>query len=291
MLKSMTGIGSSDGVLGSGRLSLEARSVNHRFLDVRVRVPRELSEHGTFLEQLARTRLARGRVEILVRFETAGGAQVVVDKVRAAAALRALAELRDELGVSEPVPLTLLAAVPDLFIASGQHAPDLVRGALSGALDTALAALESMRALEGRNLQTDLQGRLQAVHALVAGIAQHAPEVADRYRQRLRERVARLLDGTDVRCDPGRLEQEVALFADRVDVAEELTRFASHCGQFALLLESTEPVGRKLDFLLQEMAREVNTIGAKASEAGMAFRVVELKAEVERMREQVQNVE
>jgi uncharacterized protein (TIGR00255 family) len=287
----MTGIGTGDAPLAGGRVSLEARSVNHRFLDVRVRLPREFTEHTAFLEQAARARLSRGRVEVLVHLDGTGAPALVIDKARAAAALRALSELRDELGLDAPVPLSLLSAVPDLFVVPGQGDPDAVRAALGAALDAALGALDAMRASEGRNLHADLVARLATVRALAADVAALAQGLAERHRRRLRARVARLLDGTDVVLDPSRLEQEVALFAEHADVAEELTRLASHCGHFDALLGASEPVGRKLDFLLQEMAREVNTIGAKASEAEVAFRVVELKAELERMREQVQNVE
>jgi uncharacterized protein (TIGR00255 family) len=291
MMRSMTGFGVGEASLGAGRVALEARSVNHRFLDVRTRLPRELGEHGTYLEQLARTRLARGRIELNVRYESAAGSGLVLDKRRAVEALRALTELRDELGLTEPVPLTLLGSIPDLFVIGTEGNTEIVRAALATALDGALVRLETMRCTEGQHLMVDLQSRLKLVEALAAEISARAPELADRYRRRLHERIMRLLDGAASRIDADRLEQEVILFADHVDVSEELTRLASHCAQFASMLISGEPVGRRLEFLLQEMSREVNTIGSKANEAEIAFRVVELKAEIERMREQVQNVE
>lgn len=287
----MTGFGLGEAALGSGRIFVEARSVNHRFLDVRVRMPKELSEHGTFLEQLARARVTRGRLEVSVRFDGPASGALVLDRRRALAAMRALMELRDELGLTDAVPLSLLASVPDLFVAPGNDDPDTVRRALAAALQTALTGLEGMRAAEGENLYTDLKNRLRTVRALAAEIAVFSAELSERYRKKLRERVLRLLEGREHLVDNARLEQEIAIVADHSDVTEELTRLSSHCGQFAQLLESDDAVGRRQDFLLQEMAREVNTIGSKSSEADVALRVVELKAELERMREQVQNVE
>jgi uncharacterized protein (TIGR00255 family) len=184
-----------------------------------------------------------------------------------------------------------LGSIPDLFVAPSQGDPEAVRNSLGTALEAALEGLEEMRRAEGRHLKNDLQARLDVIQSLAAEISGLARDLADRFRRRLRERVARLLEGHEAAIDNGRLEQEVALLAEHADVTEELTRLSSHCTQFAALLGNSEPVGRRMDFLLQEMAREVNTIGSKANEADIAFRVVELKAEIERMREQVQNVE
>lgn len=291
MLRSMTGFGVGEAYLGASRLTLEARSINHRFLDVRVRMPRELAEYSGFLEQLARSRLSRGRIEICVRFDGPSAPALVIDKRRAIEAIRALTEIRDEMGLSDPVPLSVLGSIPDLFVSPGQQDPELVYAALSRALDEALRVLDAMRCAEGKNLMADMQARLKTVQTLVTEVAALAPELSERYRRRLRERITRLLEGVDATLDAGRLELEVVLFAEHSDVSEELTRLASHGSQFIALLAAVEPVGRRMDFLLQEMAREINTIGSKATEAEIAFRVVELKAEIERMREQVQNVE
>ena len=291
MLRSMTGFGLGEATLGSGRLLVEARSVNHRFLDVRARLPRELGEYGTFLEQLARGRLARGRVELGVRFDGAGQGSVLIDKRRAIDVYRALEEVRRELGVNEPLPISVLASIPDLFVSALQADPDGVRAGLTCALEIALNALDTMRTNEGGHLGTELSRRLEALNRLAEDVAHRAPGLPERYRKRLKERLVRLLEGQDVTLDPARLEQEVVLFADHADVTEELIRLQSHATQFAQLLDSSEPVGRRLEFLLQEMGREINTLGSKANEADIAQRVVEMKAEIEKMREQVQNVE
>lgn len=290
-MRSMTGFGVGEAPLADGALSLEARSVNHRYLDVRVRMPRDLAEHGLYVEQLARAKVSRGRLEISVHHTASAGGALVLDKARAQAVLKGLREVAQELGIHEPVPLSVLGSVPDLFVPTGERDPEAVRGALSTTLERALVALDEMRKVEGRNLGADLRARLGDVASHVARIGQRAPEVVVHCRVRFRERIERLLDGSGQRLEVSRFEQEVALLADHMDVAEELTRLGSHCGQFSKLLEADEPVGRRMDFLLQEMSREVNTVGAKSADAEIALRVVELKAELERMREQVQNVE
>jgi uncharacterized protein (TIGR00255 family) len=290
----MTGFGIGEAPLGDGgkaKLYVEIRGVNHRFLDVRVRVPREIGDLGTFVEQLAREKLTRGRFEIAVRVEGAAIGAPVLDRDRARAAYAALCELRDELAPGTEVPLSLLASIPDLFSSSVDREIESVRVATRRAFDASVTALDKMRAYEGAALGEDLGRRLVTVRRLAKTVEGRAPEVVDTHRNRLRERALRLKAQTDVEVDPGRLEQEIALFAERIDICEELTRLESHCTQFASLVASTEACGRRLDFLLQEMAREANTVGAKSPDAQITHAIVEVKAEIERMREQVQNVE
>jgi uncharacterized protein (TIGR00255 family) len=215
----------------------------------------------------------------------------VLDRDRARSAYRSLCELRDELAPGEGVPLSLLAAIPDLFASAVDAQLDRIREATLVAFEAAVIALNGMRELEGVALQTDLLKRVERVRRLARDIERRAPEVVDTHRRRLRERADRLRAATEIDVDAGRLEQEIALFAERSDVCEELTRLESHCGQFVALLSGDEAVGRRLDFLLQEMAREANTVGAKSPDAPIAHAIVEVKAEIERMREQVQNIE
>lgn len=290
-MRSMTGFGLGEAPLDGGKLAVEIRGVNHRFLDVRVRAQRELAELTSFVEQVARDRLTRGRYEIALRFDGAGLGVPVLDRERARAAFRALCELRDELAPGTDVPLALLGAIPDLFVSRADREIDRVREATRAAFDAAVAALDAMRAREGDALREDLTRRLDRVRRLAHDIEQRAPEVVEAHRKRLRERAERLRTATDIEVDTPRLEQEIALFAERSDICEELTRLASHCAQFAALLATDEAIGRRLDFLLQEMAREANTVGAKSPDAQIAHAVIEVKAEIERMREQVQNVE
>jgi uncharacterized protein (TIGR00255 family) len=297
-MRSMTGFGIGEAPLctddtgaPAGRLSVEIRAVNHRFLDVRVRGPSQVPDLTTTVETLARERLTRGRFDVTVRVDGAGLGAMVIDRDRARTVFRSLAELRDELAPGEPVPLSLLGAVPDLFVPKLEQEMDQLRAALASAFDAALKSLDAMRLREGLALGDDLCRRLVAIRKLSKSVAERSPQTLETYKKRLKERAEKLRLASDLDVDSGRLEQEVALFADRIDVAEELTRLESHTLHFEGLLASSEAVGRRLDFLLQEMAREANTIGSKSQDVGVAHAVVELKAEIERMREQVQNVE
>jgi uncharacterized protein (TIGR00255 family) len=292
-MRSMTGFGLGEAPLspGSGKLAVEIRGVNHRFLDVRVRAPRELADLGSLLEQLAREKLTRGRYEIAMRAEGVVLGAPVLDRERARAAYKALCELRDEVAPGSEVPLTLLGSMPDLFVPAVDREIERLREATRAAFDAAVVSLDAMRVREGGALHDDLARRLESVRRLSQGVEKRAPEVVEAHRRRLRERADRLRAQTEIEVDGARLEQELALFAERSDVCEELTRLQSHCAQFIALLACEEAVGRRLDFLLQEMAREANTVGAKSPDAHIAHAIVELKAEIERMREQVQNVE
>lgn len=289
-MRSMTGYGVGDAPTPAGRLVVEIRAVNHRFLDVRVRAPRELVDLVPFAEQLARERLVRGRIEVGIRLDGGSGASITLDAERARSAYRSLCALRDELSPGSDVPLSLLSVVPDLFVSSSEQQRDALRAACRACFDHALSALDTMRRDEGRVLAEDLRSRLSSVRKGADAIAARGPVIVEAYQKRLKQRVARLL-GEGMHLDPGRLEQETALLADRADVSEELTRLSSHCTQYDSLLDGGDAVGRRLDFLLQEMVREVNTIGSKAQDAEVAHLVVDVKSELERMREQVQNVE
>jgi uncharacterized protein (TIGR00255 family) len=290
-MRSMTGFGLGEAPVGTGKLAIEIRGVNHRFLDVRVRLPRELGDLTSFVEQLAREKLARGRYEVAVRVDGVTLGVPVLDRERARAAFQALTELRNELAPGTEVPLSLLGTIPDLFVSSVDREIDRLRGAARAAFDAAVTALDTMRSHEGSAMREDLVKRLERVRHLARSVQARAPEVVETHRKRLRDRAERLRAATDLELDPARLEQEIVMFAERSDICEELTRLESHCAQFAGLLASDEAVGRRLDFLLQELAREANTVGAKSPDAQIAHAIVEVKAEIERMREQVQNVE
>lgn len=286
----MTGFGVGEAKLGAGRVCLEARSVNHRFLELRVRLPRELTDQSVFVEQLLRPRLSRGRVDITVHWEGGHGG-VALDRDRARAALRALRDLADELDLRGDVPLSLLSAVPDLFVPAADADRGDVREALTTAAARCVAGLDAMRLHEGAALAQDLTARLEGVRGIHGRLVELTARCAPRHRERVRARVGRLLEAVNTRIDEARLEQELVLLAEHTDVTEELTRLGAHVAQFATLLAATDPVGRRLDFVLQEMSREANTLGAKAIDAEMTLQVVELKAELERLREQAQNVE
>jgi uncharacterized protein (TIGR00255 family) len=287
----MTGFGLGEVPLGSGRLEVEIRGVNHRFLDVRVRVPRELADISGFLEQVSREKLTRGRYEVTLRVEGTSLTLPVLDRDRARAAYRALCELRDEVAPGADVPLSVLGSIPDLFVSSAERETERVRETTRAAFESAVVALDAMRLREGLALREDLERRLSRIRLIASEIAKRSPGVLEGHRKRLRDRAERLRSAVDLDVDTPRLEQEIAIFAERSDISEELTRLESHLAQFSGLLDGGDAVGRRLDFLLQEMAREANTVGAKSPDASISHLIVDVKAEIERMREQVQNVE
>lgn len=287
----MTGFGLGEQPLGQGRLVFEIRSLNHRYLDVRIRLPEELTAHTSFLEQLARERLSRGRYDIGVRLFGAAlpPPRLIVERARAA--YQELCTLRDELAPNTELPLTVLTGIPGLFASQNASEADHVIGVLRAAFDASLHELDQMRSREGERLALELNRLLDGIDALTENCSKRVPVTVDLHRTRLQERLTRLLADRTVVLDSERIEQEIALLAERSDVTEELTRLASHFAQFRNLLSDTAPVGRRLDFLLQEIAREINTLGAKSQDAELSRLVVTMKAEVEKMREQVQNVE
>ena len=291
MIRSMTGFGAGRGGAAGEVVEAEVRSVNHQFCEVKARLPREMAALETDLVRQVKDRLARGGVDVSLRRTTARGAlSPRVDAELAAESARAFEEVRARLGLSGQVSLSEVLAA-DGVVTLEERAVDLesARTAGSAALAAALDALLAMREREGAALSRDLESRLAVVEGIAARLAELSPRSVEDYRARLHERVAELSRG--LAPDPARLATEVALFADRTDVTEELTRLSSHVAQMRGLLASGEPAGRKMDFLVQEMHREANTVGSKSQSAEAAAAVVTLKAEIERMREQVQNVE
>lgn len=287
----MTGFGTARAAQGAEAVDVDVRSVNHKFCEVKVRLPRELAALEVEITRAVKERLARGGVEVSVR--RSGGQSTVVPRVDAALAAeyaRAFGELQARLGLAGAV------TIADVLAAEGvvrveERPPDLEAGrlAVAAALATAIDELAAMRAREGEALARDLASRLDIVEGIVSRVEVLAPQSIDHYRTRLTERLQEVARG--FAPDPARLAQEVALFADRMDVSEEITRLRSHVAQTRGLMSGSEPAGRKMEFLVQEMHREANTIGSKSQSAEIAALVVALKAEIERMREQVQNVE
>ena len=293
MIRSMTGFGSGRGETPGETISVELRSVNGKFCDVKPHLPRDLLSLESELVRAVKARLSRGAVDVFVRREGRDSARAAVPRVDlplAAAYAKALRGMTESLGLSGEPSLQDLVQLEGVLTLS-EEPPDLTAAsaALRLALETALSALEAMRRSEGEALARDLSLRLDTLEKGAALIRALAPQVVEGYRDRLAARVAELARGGP--ADPQRLAQEVAFFADRTDVAEELTRLASHTAQVRALLSSEAPAGRKLEFLVQEVHREVNTIGSKSQHAGISTQVVELKAELERIREQLANIE
>lgn len=292
MVHSMTGFGSGRGKAGEDELAVEVRSVNHKFLEVKCRLPKELGALEPLVQRVVKEKLGRGAVDVSVRRSGRGltGLAPQLDLPLAQAYVEALRSLAQKTGLSAEVSVRDVALLPNV-LRLDEPAIDLAAAepVLERALGEALAQLIAMRVREGEALQRDLLHRLGLVAQSCAAVRARVPEVVSAYRQRLGARVSELLGNVTV--DATRLAQEVALLAERTDVAEELTRLDSHLEQFRALLQSGQAVGRKLDFLVQEMHREVNTTGSKSQDAEIAMQVVALKTELERVREQVQNVE
>jgi uncharacterized protein (TIGR00255 family) len=288
----MTGFGAGRGEAGGETVSVELRTVNAKFCEVKARLPRELASLELELVKTIKARISRGAVDVFVRRETGSvrGPVPRADLALAAAYAKAFRDLKDSLGLAGEPTVQDLAGL-DGVISLGEEAPDLqsAASALQRAVAAAIEALDVMRRREGEALARDLAARLEKLESGAREVTRLAPLQVEAVRERLAARIAELTRG--VPLDPSRLAQEVALFADRTDVAEELTRLGSHVNQARGLIRSEAPAGRKLEFLVQELNREINTIGSKSQQAAIATAVVELKAELERIREQVQNVE
>lgn len=284
----MTGFGAGHAQLGRRELRVELRAVNHRFLDTRVRLPAALHSLTGVAEEVLKKRCERGRVEAYVAFaqEQAGPD---LDLSRAESALRALVTLRDQVCPGEALPVALLSSMPGLFVEHEALDLDAAREALVAATEAACAALTEARKTEGAALQADLEALLAEVDALMTAVEAERPALLSRYEQRLRERLERVLADDRLALDPARLTTEIAIFTDRSDVAEELARLRAHLEHFQATLTGGGAVGRKLDFLTQEIFREANTLGTKTPDITITHLVVELKTTLERVREQVQN--
>ncbi|MEZ5063324.1 MAG: YicC/YloC family endoribonuclease [bacterium] len=292
MTRSMTGFGAAEVTRNGILVKVELRSVNHRFFDPSIRISRDWSGLESTVKDLLKEGVARGRVTASVDVAAeSGGERLVIDETLADEYRTVLRGLAERHGLDPTLRAFELLQVPDLVRRETRVLEEAdVTAALGEAVRAALAQLEAMRAREGQALAKDLSARLERIEATLDRVEAEARGAAEAQRDRLRERVQALVpDG--VTPDPERLATEIALLAEKADVTEELVRFRAHDRAFASFLESGDPVGKRLDFLLQEMNREANTIGSKSSSAAIAHLVVELKEEIERLREQVQNIE
>lgn len=292
MMVSMTGYGRSEAAWSGGTVTAELRSVNHRFCEVVVRLPKVLSSLEEDVKRMIQQRCARGRIELTVSFSGGKdtGKQLSLDHALARQYHTLLRELKKKLRLSGSIDVAMVAGYRDLISVTDRPLDEkhLLQTARRVTAD-ALSALDQMRRREGAMLAKDVVHRLHIVREEVERVERRAPLVAQEYFTRLKTRIAKLTELPEL--DHGRLAQELALYADRCDVTEEVTRLNSHLVQFQATLKSEEPLGRTLDFLLQEIGREVNTIGSKANDADIATHVVKLKGELEKIREQVQNIE
>ncbi len=292
MIKSMTGYGRGEWSGEGKKVEVEIKSFNHRYCDISLRLPRRLTPLENQARTLVRQRVSRGRVEIFVQVEDTSlpEQKLELDLPLAKDFYLALKGLQENLGLPGEVRIETMASFKEIF-ARKETETDLEKewGAVQSALDGALTALDAMRRDEGIKLGEDLMGHLQVIAARVREIEERAPQSLQACRDRLAQRVQELSEGIQV--DEARLVQEVAFMAERCDIAEEVVRIRSHLDQFEEMLKRPEPAGRKLEFLLQEINREANTIGSKADDAPASHLVVEIKSELEKIREQIQNVE
>jgi len=286
----MTGFGAAEGLVGGSRVSVELRTVNHRFFSPSIKLPGELSRWEPEVREALRKSIARGHVTVSARTERSSALSSVVDEARFAQYAAMLRDLRERHGLDGPIDVATVLRMPDVVSSSGEDATGTA-AELTTIVDTAIESLTRSRGDEGKRLATYLLERVAIVEGALARIAARAPERIVAQRDRLRESVRVLLDGVAV--DEQRIAQEIAILADRLDVQEELQRFASHISAFRAALEQSggEPVGKRLGFLLQEMLREANTTGSKANDAAVLQDVVTIKEELERIREQVENLE
>lgn len=292
MLKSMTGYGRGELALHGRTITVEVRSVNNRYLDCNICLPRAYTCAEDGIQRAVKGAVSRGKVDVFVTVEqeAAEAVAVRVNEAMAAGYVAAFRSMAEQYHLAGEVSLDLIARMPD--VVQVEKAPENLEELtedLLAATRAALADFDAMRSREGQKLYEDLSQRLDTMEGFVSVVERRSPETVAAYRERLYSRIQETL--ADRQIDEGRVLTEVAIFADKVAVAEETVRLTSHIAQFRTMLEGGQPIGRKLDFLIQEMNRETNTIGSKCNDLELSTVVVDMKAELEKIREQVQNVE
>lgn len=293
MIRSMTGYGRKEVASAGIHVIIEIRSVNNRFIDIQVKAPRSFAALEPRIKKAVQDRCSRGRFDVFItrngERETAG--RLVVDEKLVGEYLGVMSALKERYRIAGELDIALVAGFPGLIsVSEDKEDIEAVWQALFEGLGGALTELDAMRTEEGRALVADMSRRLDLIEGLMQAVQKLSPSTVEQARKRMTDTLSRLMIEQP---DPVRLAQEIAILAERTDVTEELTRLNSHIGQFRLLISDTtvEPVGRKLDFLLQEMGREANTIASKAMNSQIAYHIVDIKAELEKIREQAQNIE
>jgi len=287
----MTGYGIADGPVGGGRLSVEVRTVNHRHFNTQFRLPQDLLRFENDLKARLRDHIDRGHVTVGARWTEVSvePTAVHVDVDRARVLIEALQKLKAELDLKGEIDLGFIARQPEVLTHAEDEEREIDASDLLGVLDAAVTSVLAMRQNEGAALVADLEQRLATMEARLAEVEERAPYRVEAERDRLQAAVAELLDGRTL--DESRLSQEIAILADKLDITEETVRLRAHLGAFKGALQGTGAVGKQLSFLGQEMLREVNTVGSKANDAEIAQAVITMKGELEKVREQVENIE
>lgn len=293
MVKSMTGFGKSDSQIGDRYFQVELKSVNHRYMDISIRLPKVFTYLEENIRSLIKSYLQRGRIETYITYKNIGGSDVKVsmDIPLAKEYLNSLLKIEKDLSVQSDITTSLIVSFPDVIkIEKREENEEEIWQCLQDALNGALIKLVAMRKEEGNKLKVDMLKRLNKTSDFLAQIKHRSPIIVQEYKQKLTDRVKEILD-EEFTIDENRLAAEVALFADKSNITEEIVRLYSHMDQFNKTLEEDDAIGRKLDFLLQEMNREINTIGSKANDLIIANLVINIKSEFEKIKEQVQNIE
>ena len=293
MLNSMTGYGRSEKQNGLFACKAEIRSVNNRFIEINTRLPKFLAALELPLKKLIKSKCARGSFDLFLTLEKddESGADLEIKPNLGLATQyhEAFKQIKDKLGLTGDMPLEALLGVKDIIKAEPLTLDTSQEEMILETVEGALSALIKMRQEEGSNLQKDLADRLQEIHQLTQHIQERQPVVLQEYRNRLNDKLKLLTEGIEL--DESRLAQETAMMADRCDISEEITRLGSHLEQFSDMFKKTEPIGRKMEFITQEINRETNTIGSKSVDFQISQNVIEIKSILEKIREQIQNIE
>lgn len=292
MIKSMTGYGRAKEPIGKHVATIEVRSVNNRHLDCSIKLPRLYGFAEDALKAKVRERISRGKVDVYITIDSSDADNVAISLNRSVAAgyITAMRSAAREFGIADDITVSGLSRLPDVFSLTKQEEDaDAFTDGLCAVLEKALYEFDRMRQTEGNSLEADIRSRMETIRSITAEIEARSPATVSDYRQRLEQKIKELLGNTDI--DEIRVLTETAIFADRIAVDEEVVRIKSHLDQMKAMLDAGGIIGRKLDFLLQELNREANTIGSKGNDTQQAMRVVDLKAELEKIREQAQNIE
>ncbi|OGP86809.1 MAG: YicC family protein [Deltaproteobacteria bacterium RBG_16_48_10] len=292
MLKSMTGFGRGEGEMTLGKMVVEIRSINHRYCDISLKLPKRFSPLEARIKEMIRAEVSRGRIDVTLKLDAKGEGklQFDVDLSLAEQYYKALQLLKETFQIQGEITLEHLAEAKDLITAK-EEVEDVEPywQEMVPILKQSIKDMDRMKRAEGISLGKDLRQRLDLISRFLSEIQTRFPLTLIAYQERFKERLRMLLQGSEL--DPSRFQQEIAFWVERTDITEEMVRAESHLTQFRALLESDESTGRKMDFLLQEIHREANTIGSKVNDAEISQRVVEIKGELEKIREQVQNIE
>ena len=293
MIKSMTGFGRNEYAVGGREYTVEVKTINHRYLDFNIRLPRQFSFFEDYIRKIVPKYISRGKVDVNIQFSSFGDElkSIKFDENLISLYLNEAKVIEEKFGIKNDLSFCRVMQLPDVVKVDDDKDEEQLVNELSEALTGALEKLKSMREVEGNNLYKDLTAKTANLLTILSKIEEKSKLVVVEYKTKLKERVDELLKDVNTQLDDTRLATEVAIFADKASIDEEIVRFKSHIKQFNHTLELDEPVGKKLDFIVQELNRETNTIGSKANDLDISSSVIELKNEIEKIREQIQNIE